>query len=64
MKLVGFFPLYTLGLFLASQLFADTVESDVCVYGGTSGGVIAAVQAARMGKTVTRWWLLIITWVG
>lgn len=25
---------------------------DVCVYGGTSGGVIAAVQAARMGKTV------------
>jgi FAD dependent oxidoreductase len=53
MKLAGFFPLYALGLFLTSQLFADTVESDVCVYGGTSGGVIAAVQAARMGKTVT-----------
>src|SRR5579864_3336028 len=29
-----------------------TIETDVCVYGGTSGGVIAAVQAARLGKTV------------
>lgn len=28
------------------------IPVDVCVYGGTSGGVIAAVQAARMGKTV------------
>lgn len=28
------------------------VETDVCVYGGTSGGVIAAVQAARWGKSV------------
>jgi hypothetical protein len=27
-------------------------ETDVCVYGGTSGGVVAAVQAARMGKRV------------
>lgn len=27
-------------------------EADLCVYGGTSGGVTAAVQAARMGKTV------------
>jgi hypothetical protein len=26
------------------------VEADVCVYGGTPGGVTAAVQAARMGK--------------
>ncbi|HSI11159.1 MAG TPA: FAD-dependent oxidoreductase [Chthoniobacter sp.] len=26
------------------------VEADVCVYGGTSGGVIAAIQAARLGK--------------
>ncbi|HPA19375.1 MAG TPA: FAD-dependent oxidoreductase [Verrucomicrobiae bacterium] len=26
------------------------VASDVCVYGGTSGGVVAALQAARMGK--------------
>ena len=28
------------------------IETDVCVYGGTSGGVVAAVQAARMGKRV------------
>jgi hypothetical protein len=27
-----------------------TIETDVCVYGGTSGGVTAAIQAARMGK--------------
>ena len=27
-------------------------EADVCVYGGTSGGVVAAVQTTRMGKTV------------
>lgn len=28
------------------------IEADVCIYGGTSGGVVAAVQAARMGKSV------------
>lgn len=27
------------------------LETDVCVYGGTSGGVVAAVQATRMGKS-------------
>lgn len=27
-------------------------DTDVCVYGGTSGGVIAAVEAARQGKSV------------
>jgi len=26
------------------------VEADVCVYGGTSGGVVAAVQATRLGR--------------
>lgn len=31
---------------------ANEVITDVCVYGGTSGGVIAAVRAARMGKSV------------
>ncbi|MBI1348842.1 FAD-dependent oxidoreductase [bacterium] len=30
----------------------DVCEADVCVYGGTSGGVMAAVQAARMGQRV------------
>ena len=31
---------------------AATFEADVCVYGGTSGGVVASVQATRMGKSV------------
>jgi hypothetical protein len=31
---------------------AATVEADICIYGGTSGGVAAAVQAARMGRKV------------
>jgi hypothetical protein len=34
------------------SLSAATVESDICVYGGTSAGVMAAVQAAAMGKSV------------
>jgi len=43
-------------LFLLSSLIllpsASTQEYDVCVYGATSGGVIAALQADRMGKSV------------
>lgn len=27
-------------------------ETDVCVFGGTSGGIAAAIQCARMGKSV------------
>lgn len=34
------------------SLRAATIESDICVFGGTSGGVIAAVQSAKMGKRV------------
>jgi hypothetical protein len=37
---------------LTVTLHAATIETDICVYGGTSGGVAAAVQAARLGKTV------------
>jgi choline dehydrogenase-like flavoprotein len=46
--------LYFSLLGLSSQSLAQrkTFETDVCVYGGTAGGVAAAVQAARMGKTV------------
>ncbi|MCX7819098.1 MAG: FAD-dependent oxidoreductase [Kiritimatiellae bacterium] len=36
----------------AVGVVAAVREADVIVYGGTSAGVIAAVQAARMGKTV------------
>lgn len=31
---------------------ADPVQTDVCVYGGSAAGVAAAIQAARMGRTV------------
>ena len=37
------------GIALRGATVADT---DICVYGGTSSGVAAAVQAARMGKSV------------
>ncbi len=29
-----------------------TIETDVCIYGGTSAGIAAAVQASRLGRTV------------
>jgi len=41
-----------LGLLMTAGADAATYTADVCVYGGTSGGVIAAVQAARLGKSV------------
>jgi hypothetical protein len=31
---------------------ATSIDTDICVYGGTSGGVIAAVEAARNGRSV------------
>lgn len=32
---------------------ATVVETDICIYGGTSGGIAAVVQAKRMGKRVS-----------
>src|SRR5260370_10977163 len=31
---------------------AAAIQADVCIYGGTSAGVVAAAEAARLGKTV------------
>lgn len=31
---------------------AEVIETEICVFGGSSAGVVAAVQAARMGKKV------------
>ncbi len=31
---------------------AEVIESDLCVFGGTAAGVVAAVQAAREGRKV------------
>lgn len=38
-------------LTVAVHIPAAVIESDLCVYGGTSGGIAAAIQASRMGKT-------------
>ena len=40
------------GVSLAHAATPAPIETDICVYGGTAGGVIAAVQAARLGHTV------------
>jgi hypothetical protein len=32
---------------------APVVETDICIYGGTSGGIAAAVQAKRAGNSVS-----------
>lgn len=38
---------------LSSQVFAQTShDAEIVVYGGNAAGVVAAVQAARMGKSV------------
>lgn len=46
-----FIPI-ALALGLSPLAAAPMHEADLCIYGGTSGGVAAAVQAARMGKSV------------
>jgi hypothetical protein len=52
-------PRFTLGLALLLGLASApaapvpaVVEADLCIYGGTSAGIAAAVQARRLGKTV------------
>jgi hypothetical protein len=42
----------TLLLSSAAASAAEVIDTDICVFGGTSGGVIAAVQAKRLGKSV------------
>ena len=37
---------------LRSNTSAALIEADVCVFGATSAGITAAIQTARMGKTV------------
>ena len=41
---------FTIAFSLTGQ--AAPMETDLCIYGGTSAGVIAAVQTATMGKKV------------
>ena len=42
----------SLALGLSARVQAEVIETDVCVFGATSGGIAAALQAARMGKSV------------
>jgi hypothetical protein len=58
--MIKILPLLRTALFLLCFLLgssfvhsATVVESDICIYGGTSGGIAAAVQATRMGKSVS-----------
>jgi hypothetical protein len=46
------FTLLALSLVVLAFAGAQPLTYDVVVYGGTSAGIIAAVQAKRMGKTV------------
>jgi hypothetical protein len=45
-------PLLLIGLLGAVPASVSKPTYDVVVYGGTAGGVVAAIQAARMGKSV------------
>lgn len=42
----------SLALAVPSRVCAEIFETDVCVYGATSGGIAAAIQASRMGHSV------------
>jgi hypothetical protein len=44
------FALFLSLLLVPPTAGAAVIEADVCVFGGTSGGIAAAVQTARMGK--------------
>jgi len=44
--------LFALSLVVAASSGAQTATYDIVIYGGTSAGIIAAVQAKRMGKSV------------
>jgi hypothetical protein len=35
-----------------SRLNAEVIETDICIFGGTSAGIISAVQATKMNKSV------------
>lgn len=50
--LPGVLVLSALLLLIPTTGQSAAIESDLCVFGGTSGGVAAAIQAARMGKSV------------
>jgi flavin-dependent dehydrogenase len=52
LRALGLFATCLFASSFAIATSAEIVRSDICVYGGTSGGVAAAVAAARLGKSV------------
>lgn len=41
-----------IGVSLAAPAKAETIRADICVYGGTASGVVAALAAVESGKSV------------
>src|SRR3546814_9943013 len=39
-------------IFIVQSTFAQPKEYDICIYGGTSAGIAAAIEASRLGKSV------------
>jgi hypothetical protein len=39
-------------VFTTAHLHAEVTETDICVFGGTSAGIISAIQAKKLGKSV------------
>ena len=48
--LIAAFTIFTSTLFTSAK--GSATEYDVVVYGGTSAGITAAIQASRLGKSV------------
>jgi FAD dependent oxidoreductase len=49
-RIFSLLPLLLCLAWAPAILAQEIIEADICVFGGTAGGVAAAVQAARMGK--------------
>ena len=44
--------LFSFFFVLALRLTAEVIDTDICVFGGTSAGIVAAVKARQLGKSV------------
>ena len=44
--------LLLLAFALTARVHAEIIEADICVFGGSSAGIVAAIQAKKLGKSV------------